>query len=217
MSGKRCVLRLCSDDGDAQTLAGSQCVGKEGAGLVEERGLVLMAGGEVADEQLAGLGQLGELCGLQGRGMEGLAGKLFLLLQEGGLVVEQVDAVELFRVAGCEEGVGTVGEAAGRVGWPGEQAVGDEVAIGCGPVHSCLDVVDLGDGDVEGVDGVASDMGQGGLLLEEVAYAGDAMAEGNGGDGDAAVLVNGLGGVVVNLMQFDGVFHALAEEVDLRL
>ena len=71
------------------------------------------------------------------------------------------------------------------------------------PIHACLDVVDLGDGDVVELDAVTANVAKGGFLLEEVAAAWDAMGERKGGDGEGAVFVDGLRSMGVDFVEDD--------------
>ena len=103
---------------------------------------------------------------------------------------------------GC---VGAIGVGTHRVGWRCEQMIGYECAIGLCPVHASLDVVDLREGNLKMVDGITADVARGWLFPKQIAATGDAMGEGNGGNGHRAVFVNDLWGLCVYLMQDNGI------------
>ena len=72
-----------------------------------------------------------------------LDGEVLMLAEEGGFVVEKVDAVQMGCEFGCVECVRELCVAAWRFGWCSKQMVRYYIAFGCGPVHACFDVVDL--------------------------------------------------------------------------
>ena len=107
-------------------------------------GFGLVARGEVAEDELVGMGVEGDLGGLCGCAVVGFLGEEGVCLGEGGFVVEAGDALQEFGQLGTVGGVGAVGVGAHGVGGCGEPVVGDEGAVGwVGPVHACFDVVDL--------------------------------------------------------------------------
>ena len=64
---------------------------------------------------------------------------------------------------------------------------------------------------------VAADVSRGGLFAEEVAAAGHTVGEGEGGDADGAVFVDGLWGSGVDFVEVDFVGGVGAEVVYLWL
>ena len=171
----------------------------------------------MTEKELVGMGGEGDLGGLGGCGVVGLLGKEGVFGGEGGFVVETGDVLQQVCQGGTIGGVGAVGVGADGVGWCGETVVGDEGAVFGGPIHACLDVVDLGCGDVVVIDHVTADMARGGLLTEEVAAAGDTVREGQSGDGDGAVFVDDLGCRGVDFVEDDSEGGVGTEVVNLWL
>lgn len=97
----------------------------------------------MAEDELADSCLEGDLCGFGGGAVEGLPGEKGMFGGEGGFVVEAGDAADKSGEFWTIDGVGAVGVGTDGVGWCGEACVGNDGAVVGGPVHSCLDVVDL--------------------------------------------------------------------------
>ena len=95
------------------------------------------------EDETTDLGIEGNLSSLRGSAVEGLLGEEGVLGGKGGFVIEAGDATKKFGELGTVGGVRTVRIGTDRVGGCGEPLVGNEVAVRSGPVHPCLDVVDL--------------------------------------------------------------------------
>ena len=114
---------------------------------------------------------------------------------KGGLVVEQVDAAQLFGNGGMICRVGDIGIRAWRSSRRGELGLCE-----CAPVFGCPSValLDASDGvvrDAEVVNHIAADVGQGGHFLKQIAARGNAVAQRNRRDAQVSV-VHHEGGAV---------------------
>ncbi len=185
--------------------------------LLEQHVFGLVAGGEVAEDEAVDLCVEGDLGGLGGGAVEGLLGEEGVLVGEGGFVVEAGDAADEVNELGTVSGICAISIRTDGVGGGGESVVRNKGTISESPVHACLDVVNLGDGNMVEVNHIATNMTRCRLLAEEESAARDAMGEGEGGDGDGAVVVDGLGGAGVDFVKENLVRRIGAEVVDLWL
>lgn len=189
---------------------GQYGVGKDGLGFLEQEAFVINAGAVVANAKAGNLGGLGKACCLRGGGVGVLACTWFHLMWIGGLMIEQRDILEHWSQRWGEECVGAISEAARGVGRSGEFFVWKEGAVGCGPSASVLDVVDLAEGNLEGINHVASDVRQQGLFTKQIATAGHSVAQGERPYFQAAVLVYQLMGGGVDGMEQQSVAQVFA-------
>ena len=153
--------------------------------------------------------------GVVGRAVPVLSGALAVGLVVGAFMIKHADASDQLVKRGNVAGVGAVGIAAWRVGGNGQAAVGHDFSLFGHPIGSVLNVVDLAEGDVVGVNHVPADVRQRGLLAEEEATTGNAMLEGNGLDGKGAVFVDDLMERRVDGMELDRKLQPIAEQAEL--
>ena len=92
---------------------------------------------------------------LRCRGVVESVGLFFFVVGEGGLMVEQIDILQILCDVGFVDGVGAISERTWWIGRCGESCVGYYSAVGACIVHSAFDIVDLADGYLVGVDHVA--------------------------------------------------------------
>ena len=171
----------------------------------------------MAEDEAVDLCVEGDLGGLGGGAVEGLLGEEGVLVGEGGFVVEAGDAADEVNELGTVSGICAISVGADRVGGGGESVVGDDGTISESPVHACLDVVNLGDGNMVEVNHVATNMTRCRLLAEEESAARDAMGEGEGGNNDGSIFIDGLWNLGVDFVKENLVRRVGAEVVDLWL
>ena len=92
-----------------------------------------------------------------------------------GFVEKQIHTLDHFAQFRTENGVGAVGKLAGRCGRCGEHFVRQHLAVFCCPAGSGLDVVDLAERNVVGVNHLPSDVRKPGVLAEQVTAGWDAV------------------------------------------
>lgn len=203
--------------GNLQSVLGEDGVGKDVLRLLEQHVFGLVAGGEVAEDEAVDLCVEGDLGGLGGGAVEGLLGEEGVLVGEGGFVVEAGDAADEVNELGTVSGICAISIRTDRVGGGGESVVGDECAVSESPVHACLDVVNLGDGDVVEVNHIATNMTRCRLLAEEESAARDAMGEGEGGNNDGSIFIDGLWNLGVDFVKENLVRRIGTKVIDLWL
>lgn len=151
--------------------------GEYGAGLGQMRGLVGVGFGEMAEQQVAYMGVGGDAGSLGGRGMVALAGAYGSLVGIGCLMIEPVDTFDLPGERGGEHRVGAVGIAYGRIGRGGKHVVCENTAIGSGIISPTLDVVEFRYRNIKEFHHIAAQMAGFWLLAEDVAHAGNTVAQ----------------------------------------
>lgn len=171
----------------------------------------------MAEDEAVDLCVEGDLGGLGGGAVEGLLGEEGVLVGEGGFVVEAGDAADELDELGVVGGVGAVGVGADGVGGGGQPFVRDKGAVGESPVHACLDVVNLGDGNMVEVNHIATNMTRCRFLAEEESAARDAMGEGEGGNNDGSIFIDGLWNLGVDFVKENLVRRIGAKVIDLWL
>lgn len=171
----------------------------------------------MAEDEAVDLCVEGDLGGLGGGAVEGLLGEEGVFLGEGGFVVEAGDAADEVNELGTVSGICAIGVGTDRIGRGGEAVVGDDGAVGESPVHACLDVVNLGDGNMVEVNHIATNMTRCRLLAEEESAARDAMGEGEGGNNDGSIFIDGLWNLGVDFVKENLVRRVGTKVIDLWL
>ena len=171
----------------------------------------------MAEDEAVDLCVESDLGGLGGGAVEGLLGEEGVLVGEGGFVVEAGDAADEVNELGTVGGICAISIRTDGVGGGGESVVGDDGTISEGPVHACLDVVNLGDGNMVEVNHIATNMTRCRLLAEEESAARDAVGEGEGGNNDGSIFIDGLWNLGVDFVKENLVRRIGAEVVDLWL
>lgn len=125
-------------DGDDESFL-CECGGWEYGLCLVEKGLeVGVLGGVVPDEELLGLCELCDLRGLRSCAVVGLLSALEVVATEGGLMIEEVAALDLGYDGGVVAGVGAVSKAAGRRWVVGEEGIRCYAPVAVVIVVSCL-------------------------------------------------------------------------------
>ena len=168
----------------------------------------------MSDEEFLGVACVRELGCLGGGGVVVFDGE-FEIFAVGGVVVEQVDVLELFCVCHHRSRVGEVGVAARGVGWGSETFVRYDAAVGGGEVQSALYALDGIVWDSVLLDASGADMPFLFLLLEEESVAGHAVVERERGDFKVLILENGGRCVAADRVEVDFELRVGDEEADL--
>lgn len=158
-----------------------------------------------------------ELRRLTGGGVEVLAGEFFVSFTIGGIVVEQVNALQQSGVLRHHERVGEVGVAARGIGWGSELVVWDYPTVCGGEIQSALDAWDGVIRDAVLLDAFAFDVAVAGLFLKKEPVARYAVIERKCGDLHEVILENHGRLLAVNRVDVDVEVPMLDKEVDLRL
>ena len=154
---------------------------------------------------------------LTSRGMEILLGLRQMIVAIGTLVIEGMHALELLVETGHIAGVADIGIATRGIGRRHQTAIGDHLAIGHRPVGTVLDITYLTGRNAIAVHHLTTDMGQGGLLLDEIATAGHTVFDGDALHLDAAVLIDHLTHTGIDWMEDNLEIEVAGEELDLPI
>ena len=115
-------------DFDLCTVGGDEGVGEDGGGFGEEQFGLFVAGADMGEEELLGVGLEGEGGGLRGGAVELFGSDRGEGVVEGAFEAEEVDAFDVGEDGFGVGGVGAVGVVADGVGSAG--LFFDEVAVG---------------------------------------------------------------------------------------
>ncbi len=119
----------------------------------------------------------GDAGSLGGRGVVALAGAYGSLVGIGCLMIEPVDPLDLAGERRGEHRVGAVGIAYGRIGRGGQHVVYENAAVGSGIIGPTLDVVKFRYRNFKEFHHIATQMAGFGLFAEDVAHAGNTVAQ----------------------------------------
>ena len=129
----------------------------------------------MTEDEALGLGREGYLGCLGGSAVVCFLGEKRMFVGECGFVVDAGSAFEEVGNVGLKFRVGAVGVGACGGRRSGEEMVGDEVTVGCDPIHARFDIVDLGYRNMECVNGISADMSGCGFLAKQIATAWNTM------------------------------------------
>ena len=175
---------------DDQALVGEAHVGEDGAGLVEQDGLVKISLGIMAQDEMSHTSLTGNSGGLKGGAVVSLVGLETQAVVIGGLMVQPVHALDVADDAARELGIAAIGVADGRVGWRGELVVGDDETLGGHPVLTLSQGVHGIMRHPQALGLLAVDVAQLGLLGDNETHGRDAVQQGECGYRDGIVLVD---------------------------
>ena len=159
-------------------------------GLPEQHILIFIPRTVVPQQQLPYPCITGHHSRLSGCGMVVFLGRLDLVLAISTFVIEGVDTFYQLMKRRDIAGVAAIGIASGGVGLPDQATMRDDVAIGGWPAGSVLDVVDLTDWYLIGLQHLWPDVRQEGFLANQVAAGGQSVLQGDGLYCDATILIN---------------------------
>lgn len=159
-------------------------------GLPEQHILIFIPRTVVPQQQLPYPCITGHHSRLSGCGMVVFLGRLDLVLAISTFVIEGVDTFYQLMKRRDIAGVAAIGIASGGVGLPDQATMRDDVAIGGCPAGSVLDVVDLTDWYLIGLQHLWPDVRQEGFLANQVAAGGQSVLQGDGLYCDATILID---------------------------
>ena len=158
--------------------------------LAKEGFFVFDGSAEMTDAKPPHLGIAGKSGSLKSCGVLRLLCPQSSLMEVGGFVIKQVDALDDILQLWQINGVGAISIGARRRGRRGKAFVRNDGAVLGRPRSTRLDVVYLADGNPIGIYHLPSDMRQVRLLAEKIAGSGKPMLQRNAVNSDASVFID---------------------------